>query len=100
MKRKPVIKPITLGIYSMAFILLIGFSLDIHATKRVQENSQENAQSYTEYKGIVIDSETKETLVFADININSTNIRTVTNKEGEFLLKVPNNFLGKMITVS
>ncbi len=100
MKRKIVIKPITLGIYSMAFILLVGYSDDINATKLVQVNSQKNTQSFTEYKGIIIDSETKKTLVFADININNTNIRTVTNKEGEFLLKVPNNFLGKMITVS
>ena len=56
MKRKIVIKPITLGIYSMAFILLVGYSDDINATKLVQVNSQKNTQSFTEYKGIIIDS--------------------------------------------
>lgn len=100
MKRKTVIIPVTFCIYSMALIFLVGFSHNIHATNLVQENSQESAQSYTEFNGIVIDTETKEILIFADINVNNTNIRTVTNREGEFLLKVPNNLLDKMITIS
>jgi hypothetical protein len=100
MKRKTIIKPITFCICSIVLILLVGFCHDIHATNLVQEYSQKSTQSYTEFKGIVIDLETKDGLVFADINLNSTNIRTVTNKEGEFLLKVPNNLLDKMITIS
>ena len=100
MKRKTIIKPVTFCLYSMVIILFVGFPHNIYATTLVQENSQEKAQSYAEFKGIVIDLETKETLIFADINVNSTNIRTVTNKEGEFLLKVPKSLLDKMITVS
>jgi len=46
---------------------------------------------YTEYKGEVIDSKTKKPLVFADLNVEGTNISTVTNTEGDFALKVPNS---------
>lgn len=100
MKKDFLTKTVRLFISSMVLILLFGSYHSIYATSLSQEDIQQNTQSYTEFRGIVIDSNTKEPLVFADINVNSTNIRTVTNKEGEFLLKVPNNLLDKMITVS
>ncbi|RLD30050.1 MAG: carboxypeptidase-like regulatory domain-containing protein [Bacteroidetes bacterium] len=87
-------------ISSLVLILLFGYHHNTHAAILLQEDIQQNIQSYTEFKGIVVDSKTKEPLIFADITVNSTNIRTVTNKEGKFLLKVPNNLLDKMITVS
>lgn len=45
--------------------------------------------NYKEYKGKILDANTKEALVFATVTINNTNISTVTNNEGEFSLKVP-----------
>lgn len=45
--------------------------------------------SYNEYKGVIIDEETKEPLVFASLVVANTNISTVTNSEGQFILKVP-----------
>lgn len=45
--------------------------------------------NYKEYKGKILDVNTKEALVFATVTINNTNISTVTNNEGEFSLKVP-----------
>ena len=100
MKKYFLIKTVKLFIPLMVLILLFGSYHSIYATNFPQEDIHQNIQSYTEFNGIVIDSNTKDPLVFADINVNSTNIRTVTNKEGEFLLKVPNNLLDKMITVS
>lgn len=44
---------------------------------------------YTTYKGRVIDSETKQPLVFGSVVVHGTNISTVTNIDGEFLIKVP-----------
>ena len=84
----------------VALILLFAYPHNTYATVLLQDNIQQDTQSYTEFKGIVIDSKTKEPLIFADLNVNSTNIRTVTNKEGEFLLKVPNSLLDKKITVT
>ncbi len=85
---------------SLALILLFGYINVAHATNLLQDNILQDTQSYTEFKGVVVDSKTKEPLIFADITVNSTNIRTVTNKEGKFLLKVPNNLLDKMVTIS
>jgi len=84
----------------IVIILLVGNNFNAEATTFQQEDSQQNTQSYTEFKGIIIDSNTKAPLAFADLTVNSTNIRTVANREGRFLLKVPNNLLDKMLTVS
>ena len=44
---------------------------------------------YNSYNGIVVDGKTNDPLAFASINVNETNISTVTNSKGEFLLKIP-----------
>ena len=93
-------KKLRFFISSVILILLIGYHNNTHATILLQEDFQQDTQSYTEFKGIVIDIKTKKPLIFADLTVNSTNIRTVANKEGEFLLKVPNNLLDKMLTIS
>ena len=81
-------------------IILNGNHYNIHASTLLQDELQQDVQSFIEYKGIVIASNTKEPLAFADLTIKTTNIRTVTNKEGEFLLKVPNNLLDRMLIIS
>jgi len=50
------------------------------------------AQEFTEYKGKI--------LVFADISIDNTNISTITNAEGEFSLKVPQQQQNGTVTIS
>jgi len=52
------------------------------------------------YKGKVIDGKTKKKLIFASLNVDGTNISTVTNSNGEFLLKVPKKIINKTVTVS
>ncbi|MBE9491178.1 MAG: carboxypeptidase-like regulatory domain-containing protein [Bacteroidetes bacterium] len=86
--------------YSVALLFLLGNYNITQAKTLLQKDIQQNTQSFKEFKGVVIDSKTKTPLVFADVTVNTTNIRTVTNKEGEFLLKVPSNLLDKKITVS
>jgi len=79
----------TLKIYASTFIatLLVVFSL--------------NAQTdFTEYNGKVIDGRTHKILEAASLNINETNISTITNSEGEFTLKVPRNFLDSKVVIS
>lgn len=50
-----------------------------------------------EFKGIVIDKDTKNPLPFAIINVSGTNISTVTNTDGEFIIKVDNENLNEKI---
>ncbi|MCT4589837.1 MAG: carboxypeptidase-like regulatory domain-containing protein [Carboxylicivirga sp.] len=56
--------------------------------------------TYKEFKGKVVDAKSGDNLVFANITIEGTNIATVTNSEGYFILKVPNDMLNKRISVS
>ena len=62
--------------------------------------AQQKEQAFTEFKGKVMDSNTKTHLVFANLNVSETNISTITNTEGKFLLKVPNRHLDKTVTIS
>lgn len=55
---------------------------------------------YTQFKGSVVDAKNKNPLEFATILVNSSNISTITNVDGEFVLKVPNTDLDKSVTIS
>lgn len=57
----------------------------------LQVFSQDFQQSFFEISGEVKDSSSKEPLVFSDLIIEGTNIATVTNTEGEYLLKIPDS---------
>ncbi|NNC70457.1 MAG: carboxypeptidase-like regulatory domain-containing protein [Flavobacteriaceae bacterium] len=84
------IKPLILS------LCLIFASVNIAHSFELQENEQE----YTEYSGIIIDAQSNKPLVFASIGIENTNISTVTNNEGEFLLKVPDNINNASVVIS
>lgn len=55
--------------------------------------AQESEADFATYRGEVLDQETKKPLVFASVAIEASNISTITNTEGQFLLKVPNDQL-------
>ncbi|REG85284.1 carboxypeptidase-like protein [Winogradskyella sediminis] len=60
-----------------------------------------NAQTdFKVYQGKVIDGKTNKILEAASLSINNTNISTITNSEGYFTLKVPNNKLDSKVLVS
>lgn len=61
---------------------------------------QDNLDTYIEFEGRVLGRDTKKPLVFADISVKNSNISTITNKEGEFILKVPKSFSDNSILVS
>ncbi|MDT0622055.1 carboxypeptidase-like regulatory domain-containing protein [Croceitalea vernalis] len=50
---------------------------------------QETQNSFRQYKGKVIEKNSNKQLVFATVALEETNISTISNTEGEFLLKVP-----------
>ncbi len=56
--------------------------------------------TYKEIKGKVVDAQSGNDLIFANVTIEGTNIATVTNSEGSFILKVPNEMLQKNVIVS
>lgn len=79
----------TLKLYVSTFIsmLFVAFSLNAQA-------------DFMEYNGKVIDGRTNKTLEAVSLNINETNISTITNSEGEFTLKVPKEYMDSKVIVS
>ena len=61
---------------------------------------QNNNQTLTEYKGKIIDSEDRKPLIFADISVPTTNISTISNKEGKFSIKIPDNLGISTLSIS
>ena len=80
--------------------LIILFVFLVFGQNSYAVDFQDTSQSFDEYKGRVIGNDTKKPLMFADVSVVSTNISTITNKEGEFTLKVPKTLSDKSIKVS
>ena len=65
-----------------------------------QNLKAQNQEIFKELEGKVVDVKSNEPLIFADIAINNSNISTVTNSDGEFLLKIPESFFDGVLTLS
>lgn len=77
-------------------LFIVGFQNSGYATNRILNDTI----GFNEYRGSVIDSKTKKPLEFATLIINGTNISTITNTQGNFLLKVPKKYTARRVTVS
>ena len=86
----------TTHLLSVVFFVFFGLNVFANTLFQVQDKTQD----FTEFKGSVIDSKSKIRLAFATLNVDDTNISTVTNSEGEFLLKVPNSLKSQNISIS
>lgn len=84
----------------LLFVLLFSFSKSVQASPLVSKSIQSDTLTYVQYKGSVVDDESKNPLIFATLSVNGTNIVTISNSEGEFLLKVPRNISNAKVTVS
>jgi len=81
-----------------SFILSMVVSVMVMVTWHSTLLGQE--ASFKEFSGEILDESTKKPLVFAALTLEGTNVSTITNTEGEFLLKIPNNGSDKNILVS
>lgn len=77
-------------------IFFIGIHNNVYATNIIVNDTI----GFNSYKGIIVEGNTKKPLEFASLNVNGTNISTVSNSKGEFLLKVPKKFQKNSVTVS
>ncbi|WP_420601067.1 carboxypeptidase-like regulatory domain-containing protein [Flagellimonas sp.] len=84
----------TLSIVSTILYVLV---LGITQTFAFQQQQTEN---YTQYKGEVVDASSKKPLVFATLSLEGSNISTITNTEGKFLLKIPQGTTDGTVLVS
>ncbi|GAA4282354.1 carboxypeptidase-like regulatory domain-containing protein [Gaetbulibacter aestuarii] len=60
----------------------------------------QETQAFKEVKGVVIDRNTKDPLMLTDLAVKESNITTITNSDGEFLLKIPSSQLNGTLIIS
>jgi hypothetical protein len=70
-------------------ILLMALPATLQASTFFQVSPQQEDTSFKQLKGEVVDSQNKKPLVFATLTLEGSNISTITNTEGKFLLKIP-----------
>ena len=71
--------------------------LDVVAKKNNQES---DTLSYRSFKGKIIDAQTKKALVFASVAVEDENTATITNLDGEFLIKISKDSKSQNLFVS
>lgn len=81
------------------FTYLFQFILSLSLFITVAGYAQDSNTTFIEISGTVSDSKTKDPLIFADLIIADTNIASITNTEGAFLLKIPNDLKSKSVLV-
>lgn len=79
----------------MVFIILFGTSMNVLAN---QNNTDD--KDYYEISGKILDKTTNDRLVFATISVEGENTATISNVEGEFLLKIAKSSKAKNIRIS
>ncbi|NNG11215.1 MAG: carboxypeptidase-like regulatory domain-containing protein [Arenibacter sp.] len=86
----------------MTALLLLSFIgvTEAATASYLYQDLQEQQESFKQYQGKIVDSETNKPLVFATLSIENTNISTVSNTEGEFSLKVPNDMADGNVMIS
>jgi hypothetical protein len=86
-------------IAAILLLLFFGVTHSVSAALLFQD-VQEQENSFKQYQGKIVDSETNNPLVFDTLSIENTNISTVSNTEGYFSLKVPEEITGGQVSIS
>lgn len=73
-----------------AIFLMVGFvPTSLFAGQSTEGEVLPDTLNTVQYRGKIVDSETGDPLTFATLTIEGSNVATVSNSEGDFLLKVP-----------
>ncbi|TXN36253.1 carboxypeptidase-like regulatory domain-containing protein [Flagellimonas hymeniacidonis] len=85
---------------TLTIVCSILYVLAFGTTSAFAFQEQNKAENYKQYKGEVIDGSSSKPLVFATLSVEGTNISTITNTEGGFLLKIPESITDGTVVVS
>jgi hypothetical protein len=80
--------------------LLIAFTGNLKAYAGGTIIQQQEPTEFRQYSGSVQDEQTGDPLVFAVLKVTGTHISSITNTEGEFLLKIPKNQKATQVVLS
>jgi len=82
------------------FLFVIVNSAVANEPGLIKKDKGSDDPTYVSYKGRVIDEDTQTPLIFASISIEGTNIATVSNTEGSFIIKIPKENLTGQVKFS
>ena len=83
-----------LGVF---FVLLLGaWSADA----RFSSIKAADSTSFNQFKGSILDSKTRNELIYASITVAGTSISTISNSEGKFAIKVPKDNQNASLIIS
>jgi len=83
----------------IAGILLLGISTSLYALPSSHAQNNDNP-TYTKYHGRLIDNKTHERIAYASIFVQGQNVSTISNDQGEFIIKIANNSGAKNLIIS
>jgi hypothetical protein len=72
----------------VALLLLSAFTAQTIYAGTTPESKKNDQQTLLTFKGKVVDAETGNPLVFASVAVKETNVATITNIDGEFIIKI------------
>ncbi len=91
----------TIRIFSLATVLLLSaFTAQTIYAGASSERKKNEQQTLLTFKGKVVDAETGNPLVFASVAVKETNVATITNIDGEFLIKITETQTSKNLEVT
>lgn len=96
MKSKLNFKQIRPIFFVLNCFMILGLMLNISQLKAQQTDTSQ----FFEYKGVVVNGKSNKPLEFASVVVNNTNVSTISNIDGEFLLKVPKDLLSSSVTIT
>jgi len=84
-------------IFTLVFIIMSVTSIDVWASKQTKNDDN---KEYYEINGKIIDKNTQKDLAFASITVEGENTATISNPDGEFILKIAKTSKAKNIIIS
>ncbi|WP_298927766.1 carboxypeptidase-like regulatory domain-containing protein [uncultured Allomuricauda sp.] len=85
---------------TLTIVLSVLYVLAFGTTSVFAFQQEEKTENFKQYRGEVVDGSSKKALVFATLSVEGTNISTITNTEGSFLLKIPESITDGTVVVS
>ncbi len=86
--------------FSCFFTILVLILLPFSSFGNLYQDPDQDTLSYFPVQGKIVDIRTGNPIIFASVYLAGTNIGTVSNSEGEFLLKIPLFIENRSIVIS
>jgi hypothetical protein len=92
--------PLSMKTFRCAFAGILFLTLTCGRYGEIIASPQQDSLAYYTIQGKIMDERTRNPIIFANVYLAGTNIGTVSNSDGEFLLKIPLFTENKTIVIS